>query len=130
MLTLVSCTVLPSTAPTCDDGIRNQGEPAVDCGGPCEPCPVSGACLVDSDCHSLNCTASMCVEATCFDGIRNQGEVDVDCGGPCGPCANGMRCNQHPATTVNSECVSGICLNRVCSGTCLPLPRPCPGDVA
>ncbi|MFH0859927.1 MAG: hypothetical protein V1921_01890 [Candidatus Altiarchaeota archaeon] len=27
--------------PTCADGIRNQGEGGVDCGGPCDPCPGS-----------------------------------------------------------------------------------------
>jgi hypothetical protein len=25
-------------SPTCDDGIRNQGEQGIDCGGPCPPC--------------------------------------------------------------------------------------------
>lgn len=52
---------------TCDDGILNNGEIDVDCGGPnCAPCPV--------------------VE-TCTDGIQNNGETDVDCGGPnCTPC--------------------------------------------
>ena len=25
-------------AGTCDDGIKNQGEDGVDCGGPCEKC--------------------------------------------------------------------------------------------
>ena len=50
--------------PTCDDGIQNQGETGVDCGGPCpDACP------------------------TCDDGIQNQGEEGVDCGGPnCAPC--------------------------------------------
>ncbi|WP_281287701.1 RHS repeat-associated core domain-containing protein [Geobacter argillaceus] len=28
--------------PTCDDGIQNQGETGVDCGGPCSPCETSG----------------------------------------------------------------------------------------
>ena len=27
--------------PTCTDGIQNQGETDIDCGGPCEPCVVS-----------------------------------------------------------------------------------------
>lgn len=46
--------------PTCTDGIQNQGETAIDCGGPCtNVCP------------------------TCSDGIKNQGEASVDCGGPC-----------------------------------------------
>jgi len=53
----------PPLAPaSCFDGIQNQGESAVDCGGPCKPC------------------------ATCVDGIQNQGETSVDCGGPCPPC--------------------------------------------
>jgi WD40 repeat protein len=48
--------------PSCFDGIRNQNETEIDCGGPCAPCP------------------------SCFDGILNQGELDVDCGGPCAAC--------------------------------------------
>jgi hypothetical protein len=47
---------------TCTDGIQNQGETGIDCGGPCSPCP------------------------TCSDGIQNQGETGIDCGGPCQPC--------------------------------------------
>lgn len=30
----------PEVLPTCSDGIINQGEEAVDCGGPCIPCEV------------------------------------------------------------------------------------------
>jgi len=26
--------------PTCSDGIQNQGEEGVDCGGPCPPCKI------------------------------------------------------------------------------------------
>ena len=48
---------------TCTDGILNQGEQQVDCGGPCP-----------KRCES------------CADGIMNQGETGVDCGGPCDPC--------------------------------------------
>ncbi len=47
---------------TCSDGIQNQGETGVDCGGPCAACP------------------------TCNDGIQNQGETGIDCGGPCVAC--------------------------------------------
>jgi len=50
------------SGPTCSDGIQNQGETGIDCGGPCSPCP------------------------TCNDGIQNQGETGIDCGGPCSPC--------------------------------------------
>jgi len=50
------------SGPSCSDGIQNQNETGVDCGGPCAPCP------------------------TCNDGIQNQGETGIDCGGPCGAC--------------------------------------------
>jgi hypothetical protein len=48
---------------TCTDGVKNQDETGVDCGGVCSPCP------------------------SCADGIQNQGEEDIDCGGPCTACA-------------------------------------------
>jgi hypothetical protein len=48
---------------TCSDGIKNQTETGIDCGGPCAVCP------------------------SCTDGIKNQGETDIDCGGPCTACA-------------------------------------------
>ncbi|MGB4849725.1 MAG: GEVED domain-containing protein [Saprospiraceae bacterium] len=57
-----SLMIIGSGGPTCTDGIQNQGETGVDCGGPCTPCP------------------------TCNDGIQNQGETGIDCGGPCSPC--------------------------------------------
>ncbi len=34
--------------PTCDDGIRNQGEARIDCGGPCSPC----SCTSDGQCDN------------------------------------------------------------------------------
>jgi hypothetical protein len=36
----------PEATPTCSDGIQNQGETGVDCGGPCSPCP---SVLCDGD---------------------------------------------------------------------------------
>ena len=56
--------------PTCFDGIRNQGETGIDCGGPCPPCP------------------------TCFDGIMNGDETGVDCGGSCQPCEISCESNE------------------------------------
>ncbi len=51
---------------TCNDGILNNGETAIDCGGP-------------------NCTACVVppVVATCNDGILNGDETEVDFGGSC-----------------------------------------------
>ena len=51
-----------SVDPTCTDGLQNQDEEGVDCGGVCEACP------------------------TCYDGILNQNEESTDCGGECPAC--------------------------------------------
>tara|TARA_R110000851_G_scaffold4768_2_gene19731 strand:+ start:2977 stop:4419 length:1443 start_codon:yes stop_codon:yes gene_type:complete len=68
-LAFTSCTnddeppIAEATA-TCNDGIQNQGETGVDCGGPnCQPCTVA--------------------TATCDDGIQNGDETGVDIGGSC-----------------------------------------------
>ncbi len=56
-----------SPTPTCTDGILNQNEENVDCGGVCEPCKTC-------DDGILNCHEGIC-------------EDDIDCGGPCMPCS-------------------------------------------
>lgn len=54
------------STPTCSDGIRNQGEGGIDCGGPC----IRG-CVIPN---------------TCNNGAQDNGETGEDCGGPCPPC--------------------------------------------
>ena len=58
--------VVNADTPTCNDGVQNQNEEGVDCGGLCPTCE------------------------TCFDGIENchEGlcELGIDCGGRCMPC--------------------------------------------
>ena len=65
MLLSTSCYNEDNKIPiTCNDGIQNQDETGVDCGGVCDPCPPS-----------------------CFNGVLDfvdgWQEVGVDCGGPC-----------------------------------------------
>ncbi len=62
-------TITGGAPPTCSDGIQNQGEAGIDCGGPCTACAP-----------------------TCSDGIQNQNETGVDCGGPCTAC---VTCETH-----------------------------------
>lgn len=48
-------------APTCSDGVKNQDETDIDCGGlTCPKCNDTKACNVSSDCGSLVCTATVC----------------------------------------------------------------------
>jgi hypothetical protein len=57
--------------PTCYDGVLNQDEEDIDCGGVCPPCIP---------------------KITCSDGLQNQGETGIDCGGPCNECADDSTC--------------------------------------
>lgn len=111
---------LSCAAPTCSDGIQNQGESGIDCGGSstCAKCGTGFGCTVPSDCTSGVCGASnTCLAPTCKDGVQNQQETDVDCGGPnCSTpttaCANGKICK------VNSDCLESWCVIAGTTGTC------------
>jgi hypothetical protein len=47
--------------PTCEDGIINQYETDIDCGGKnCPKCLRGEQCLVNSDCSSLHCDEGVC----------------------------------------------------------------------
>jgi len=92
---------------TCTDGIQNNGETGVDCGGPnCDPCSTTETCSdgilnngeTDVDCGGPNCSPCTTPE-TCDDGILNNGETDIDCGGPnCSPCSTGGSCDTPTGT--------------------------------
>jgi hypothetical protein len=55
--------------PTCDDGVRNQGESDADCGGPCLPCAVGKHCDSNSDCRSGDCSGIDCAAVKCAKGF-------------------------------------------------------------
>ncbi len=69
--------------PTCDDGVMNGEEEGVDCGGPCEPCPTCYDDILNQGEEGVDCGGPCTACPTCEDGIWNQGEEGVDCGGPC-----------------------------------------------
>jgi hypothetical protein len=94
-------------APECNDGLKNNDESDVDCGGPnCGACDPLKDCVTAGDCTSLVCAAGTCLPAGCSDGVQNGNESDVDCGGPasgCATCGNGAACTQ------SDQCASGSC---------------------
>jgi hypothetical protein len=98
-------------APTCSDGVTNQHESDLDCGGPCKPCIRYQNCSGHSDCDSRVCRDGACATAVCSDHVQNQNESDVDCGGHCDKCADGKRCASA------YDCASGIC---GAHGRCVP----------
>jgi len=70
-------------APSCSDGLLNQDETDVDCGGRlCAGCSAGLLCSIASDCASKHCSNSTgtCLVATDSDGIQNGDEACVDGG--------------------------------------------------
>ncbi|CAF1576405.1 unnamed protein product, partial [Adineta ricciae] len=103
----------PVAAPaTCFDGIQNQDETDIDCGGLICPlrCPTSKKCQKISDCTKVACTCGICQVPTCSDGIRNQDESGIDCGGKI--CQN--KCATNVNCTMSSDCESSVCTNKKC----------------
>ncbi len=113
----------------CVDGILNQDETDVDCGGDtCAACPVGDACDDATDCSTGNCDvggSDECIDAStpsCGDGLLNQDETDTDCGGDtCISCDLGGLCEEP------DDCGSGNCDINV-TDTCVdPVVESC-GD--
>jgi len=69
----------------CANGIKDQGESDVDCGGgSCPKCSEFKLCNVNADCVSGWCRDQMkCLTPSCDDGLKNKDETNIDCGGHC-----------------------------------------------
>ena len=79
------------------DGIKNDGETGVDCGGTAPTkCPTGQGCVATSDCDLALCdvgATNVCLPPSHSDGIKNDGETGVDCGGAAPlKCATGQGC--------------------------------------
>ncbi len=94
--------------PTCDDGIKNQDETDVDCGGSCLGCSTGKQCSQQTDCLSGLCVSNVCREVGCFNNIKDGDETDIDCGGSCSKCAVNKACSS------KSDCLSNLCINNIC----------------
>ncbi|HRH68009.1 MAG TPA: T9SS type A sorting domain-containing protein [Flavobacteriales bacterium] len=89
-------------APTCTDGIQNQGETGIDCGGPCTACPTCSDGIRNQGETGIDCGGPCAACPTCSDGIQNQGETGIDCGGPCTPCSTGCTYGTINATSFDT----------------------------
>ncbi|MDP4822002.1 MAG: T9SS type A sorting domain-containing protein, partial [Saprospiraceae bacterium] len=72
---------------TCTDGIQNQDETGIDCGGSCRACPTCDDALQNQGETGIDCGGPCPACETCDDGVQNGAETGIDCGGDCVPCA-------------------------------------------
>jgi hypothetical protein len=89
------------------DGIFDNGETDLDCGGPCPPCAVGLRCLVNTDCTKPQaCVGGFCAATvSCTDGVQDGDETGVDCGGTSCLACPGARCR------LDTDCQSNLCLH-------------------
>lgn len=82
------CSAGICAAPTCSDGVHNQTEGGIDCGGPCPTkCAIGDGCIGGGDCVNGSCQFNRCQFPHCVNHVKDGGETLVDCGGPeCAPC--------------------------------------------
>jgi hypothetical protein len=121
---------LTCQAATAHDGVKNDSETDVDCGGAllasgsvnpasdgAPTCAANKGCVLASDCQAGVCTNGVCQSPSASDMVKNDSETDVDCGG--GTLANGQpnaASDGAPACDDTKACVLGTdCANFVCS---------------
>lgn len=62
----------------CQDGIKNNDESGIDCGGPCLGACPEQPCSGNADCASGKCSKGECLKPTCSDKILNGRERTLD----------------------------------------------------
>lgn len=112
--------------PSCTDGVKNQGERGIDCGGPCELEPYLEDCcdnqVKDEDEEGVDCggVCEVCKEKTC----NNNGECNEEIGEDCDICPDDcLTCevlciDGQRSTAANEENIDcgGYC--KACSDVC------------
>ena len=105
---LVGAFVLPAcsttseveSGPSCTNGLKDDGEEGLDCGGVC-PAKCTGAvCMSNAECGSGSCTGSACAPPA---------------GKTCGVGAPVPTCNDGEACELDKDCKSGFCDGAKCA---------------
>jgi hypothetical protein len=97
------------------DGIFDNDETDLDCGGSCPACAIGLRCRVNQDCQKPQaCVGGFCAATvSCSDGVQDGDETGVDCGGSCSSCP-GDACRDPRECTTN-QCVLGHCAAATCA---------------
>ncbi len=96
------------TKPTCSNGVRDEDERGIDCGGSCAPCTSANAGTGDGGGDATDAAD----EGGGINGKKDGKETDVDCGGPAAPkCAVGKGC------AVDADCDVACSYDKKCVDT-------------
>ncbi len=105
--------------PNCFDKVKDNGESAVDCGGPsCPACNDGKTCDTETDCASGHCATGVCCDTPC-DGECDACTSIAKGSGPdgtCGAAKVGLLCGPAPTCANGEQTTQGACDG---GGTCL-----------
>lgn len=97
---LPACSTTSDAGPSCTNGIKDEGEEGVDCGGVC-PAKCTGAgCTVDAECGSGKCQNGACL---------------APAGKTCGVGAPVPTCNDGDPCELDKDCKSAFCDGAKCA---------------
>ncbi|MFA4837158.1 MAG: hypothetical protein WC749_13950, partial [Dehalococcoidia bacterium] len=112
-----NCTKAETPSDTCKNGLRDNDETDIDCGGSCTAkCLSDKRCIENADCVSDLCKimvssqAGICTDDKCANNKLDIGEADMDCGTNCpAKCKVGSNCR------LGTDCESKICKSNKCA---------------
>ncbi len=119
-------------AASCTDGVKNQDESDIDCGGTCGAiCQVGQACAQNTDCESSTCSGDQCREAGCVIQATSFTAGEANPNNPCEHCDPssatdawtprpvGSECDDGAACTASSSCdATAQCTGTIAVGRC------------
>jgi len=105
---LVGAFVLPAcsttsevdSGPSCTNGLKDDGEEGLDCGGTCPAKCTGEVCMSNAECGSGSCTGNACAPPA---------------GKTCGVGAPVPTCNDGEACELDKDCKSGFCDGAKCA---------------
>jgi hypothetical protein len=86
--------------PSCTNGLKDDGEEGLDCGGACPTKCTGAVCTDNAECGSGSCTGNACAPPT---------------GKPCGVGAPVPTCNDGEACELDKDCASAFCDGAKCA---------------
>lgn len=99
----------------CDNGVQDEDEEGIDCGGSCRPCSVEvcnndGICDLKQEENSEDCPE----DCSCGDGICDSLESPKDCPKDCKYCTPEWECRLEPAICPEEGIQNKVCIDTKC----------------
>ncbi|MBN2142619.1 hypothetical protein JW711_04785 [Candidatus Woesearchaeota archaeon] len=98
-----------TTKETCNDGVKNQDEDGIDCGGKCGGYWYDNRCnaITEEERDARNAEDEPAKES-CSDGVKNQDETGIDCGGTCGGYWYDLECHTSPKPEAKEAVLTSV----------------------